>query len=133
MSLTILLPILALLICITLGVVLITPEVKANLLIWRGRESKARHLLEMLVEQNPEKLSLYRKLARIYFLENRRDKKAIKVFELILKLKIPFEWREELYKIIAKNYNIEGRKDSEAIRVIEKAVDNELKKLKSFA
>ncbi len=133
MSLAIALPILAILICLAAGLILFTPEVRANLLIWRGHERKARYLLETLLEQNPEKLGLYVKLARIYYLENRRDKKAIKAFELILRLRIPFEWRDELYKIIAKHYIIEGRKDSEAIRIIEKAVDKELKRLASFA
>ncbi len=115
------------------GIVLFTPEQRANLLIWRGKSARARNLLESLLQQNPEKMQLYRKLARIYYLENRRDRKAVKIFEFIVKFKIPFEWRDELYTVIAKHYIVEGRKDTEAIRLIEKAVNKELKRLKQYA
>lgn len=116
-----------------LGIAWFGPELRANFLIWRGREQQARQILETLLLQNPEKLQLCRKLARIYYLENRRDRKAIWVYELIIRFKIPFEWREDLYTIIAKHYIVEGRKDTEAIRIIEKAANKEIKKIKSYA
>ncbi len=116
-----------------LGIVWFSPELRANYLIWRGREQQARPILETLLLQNPEKLQLCRKLARIYYLENRRDRKAIWVYELIIRFKIPFEWREELYTIVAKHYIVEGRKDTEAIRIIEKAVNKEIKRIKNYA
>ncbi len=128
-----LLPLLLILICVIVGFTVFAPEVRAQLLLLRGRGQQARIILEGLLDKNPERLSLYRKLAKIYFLEKRRDKRALKVFELILKLKIPFEWRDELYTIVAKHYIVEGRKDSEAIRIIEKAVDKEMKKVASYA
>jgi len=111
------------------GVALFIPEVRAQFLLMRGNEKGARVLLERMLERNPEKLTLYRKLAKIYYMENRRDRRAMKAFELILRLKIPFESRDDLYTIVARHYIDEGRKDSEAIRLIEKAVDKEMKKL----
>jgi len=123
------LPLVLIFICMVAGIVLFTPEARARLLLMRGDEKGACIIWEGLLERNPEKLSLYRKLAKIYYIENRRDKRALKAFELILKLKIPFEWRDDLYTIMAKHYIVEGRKDSEAIRIIEKAVSKEMKKL----
>ncbi len=123
------LPIVLLTLFLIVGIFWFTPELRANYFLWRGNEHKARKLFEYLLNQNPEKLNLYRKLAQIYYMGNRRDKKALKIFEIILKLKIPFEWKDEILPVIAKHYIIEGRKDSEAIKLIEKAVDKELENL----
>jgi len=127
------LPIVLFILSLGAGILWFTPEYRANYWLWQGNDRKAGKLLESLIEQSPEKLHLYRKLARIYYLENRRDRRALKVFELILRFKIPFEWRDELYTLVAKHYIIEGRKDNEAIRLIERAVDKELKRMSSFA
>lgn len=113
---------------VVIGIIWSTPEFRANFLIWRRKDSQARALLEQIVEQKPNKMQLYGKLARIYYLENRKDRKAIRFYELIVKFKLPFEWRDELYVIVAKHYIKEGRQDTEAIRIIERAVDKELKK-----
>lgn len=124
-----LIPFVLIVFCMIAGVALFIPEVRAQFLLMRGNEKGARVLLERMLERNPEKLTLYRKLAKIYYMENRRDRRAMKAFELILRLKIPFESRDDLYTIVARHYIDEGRKDSEAIRLIEKAVDKEMKKL----
>ncbi len=110
-------------------VVSLSPELRANYLFWRGQNRKARKIYEALLERHPEKLNLYRKLGKIYYLENRRDKKALKIFELIIRLKIPFEYRDDIMLDVAKYYIIEGRKDTEAIKLIERAVDKEIKRL----
>lgn len=122
-------PLALLTVFLVVGIIWFTPELKANFLLWRGKNRRARKIFEYLLSQNPEKLNLYRKLAQIYYLENRRDRKAIKIFEIILKLKIPFEWRNEILPLVAKYYIIEGRKDAEAIKLIEKAVDKEIESL----
>ncbi len=127
------LPIILFGITLIFGLFWLSPEFRANFWIWRGNERKASPILEALVEQNPEKLHLYHKLARIYYLDNRRDKRALRIFELILRFRVPFEWRDELYTIVAKHYIIEGRKDADAIKLIERAVDKELKRMKTFA
>lgn len=118
------------LIAIIIIAIVILPELRANILIWRGKEREARKLLETLLEQDPAKIKLYTKLAKIYYLENRRDRRALRIFEMILRFRIPFEWRDELYTILAKHYIVEGRKDTEAIRLIEKAVDKEMSRMK---
>lgn len=107
----------------------VMPELRVSLLLWLGRDRQARKILEYLVEQNPERLNLYRKLGKIYYLENRNDRKALRIFEIILKLRIPFQWRDDILPLVARYYIQEGRKDSEALRLIEKAVSKELKKL----
>ncbi len=110
-----------------------SPDLRINYLVWRGNDKKARLLIESILNQNPERLNLYHKLAKIYYLENRRDKKALRIYETILKLKVPFEWRDELYTIVAKHYVMEGRKDTDAIRILEKAIDKEIIRTKRTA
>ena len=122
----VILPIILIVLFLTLGLVWFTPEFRANILLWQGREREARKIFEYLLKQNPEKVTLYGKLARIYCLEERRDKRAIRVFEIILKLRIPFQWEDQIVPMVARHYVAEGRKDSEAIRLIEKAVKIEL-------
>ncbi|MFQ5636840.1 MAG: tetratricopeptide repeat protein [bacterium] len=115
---------------LAMGIVWLTPGLRGNLLLWTGRERRARKLFEAELEQHPEKITLYKKLAKIYYLQNRRDKRALRVFDIILNLKIPFEWREEIQTEVAKYYIIQGRKDTTAIKLIEKAVDLEIEKLR---
>ncbi|MFQ6113111.1 MAG: tetratricopeptide repeat protein [bacterium] len=124
------LPVGLLIVFLVIGVIWLTPELRVKILLWQGKDRRARRVLEYLLEQNPERLNLYRKLGEIYYLENRRDKKAIRIFEIILKLRIPFQWREEILPIVARYYVEEGRKDSEAIKLVEKAVEKELKRLR---
>lgn len=126
----IIVPIIFLVIFLALGVVWFSPELRGNYWLWRGQMKKARKIFEMLIDQNPARMNLYRKLGKIYYLENRRDKRALKIFEIILRLKIPFEWKDEILTEVAKFYIIEGRKDAEAIKLIEKAVDREIKQLR---
>lgn len=114
---------------LAVGLVWFTPEWRANYFLWRGNTRKARKIYEYLLIQNPEKVHLYRKLGQIYIMEKRHDRKAIRVFEVIVKLKIPFEWLDDILPLVAKYYIIEGRKDSEAIKLIERVVDQELEKL----
>ncbi|MFQ5822660.1 MAG: tetratricopeptide repeat protein [bacterium] len=129
----ILLPIVLLFVFLVIGIIWFTPEFRVKILLRQGKDRKARKILEYLLEQNPERINLYRKLGQIYYLENRRDKKALRVFEIIIKLKIPFQWREEILPLVAKYYVDEGRKDSEAIKLIEKAVEKEIKQLKRYS
>ncbi|MCG8604316.1 hypothetical protein MJD09_04860 [bacterium] len=123
------LPILLLVIFLLIGLFWFMPELRANILIWQGREREARKIFEYLLRQNPDKVNLYCKLAKIYCLEDRRDKKAIRVFEIILKLKIPFQFEEKIIPRVAMHYVKEGRRDSEAIRLLERAVKIELEKM----
>jgi tetratricopeptide (TPR) repeat protein len=127
----IIVPIVLLVLFLAGGVIWFSPELRGDFWLWRGEMKKARKIFEFLLEQSPEKLSLYRKLGKIYYLENRRDKKALRIFEIIIRLKIPFEWRDEILSDVAKYYIIEGRKDAEAIKLIEKAVDREIKQLRT--
>lgn len=127
------LPIALMGVCLTFGIIFISREMRANFWIWQGNDRKGAQMLEAILDQSPEKLHLYRKLARIYYLENRRDRRALRIFELIIRFKLPFEWRDELYPLVAKHYIIEGRKDAEAIKLIERAVDKELKKMQNLA
>ncbi len=127
------LPGILLMMSLVFGLMWFSPELRANFWIWRGNDRKAGQLFESLIAQDPARLHLYPKLARIYYLENRRDKRALRTFELILRYKVPFEWRDELYTVVAKHYIIEGRKDTDAIRFIERAVDKELKRMRNFA
>ncbi|HEX9654453.1 MAG TPA: hypothetical protein VGA99_12145 [bacterium] len=126
----IIVPIVFLVVFLAIGLVWFSPELRGDFFLWRGQIRKARKIYEPLMDQNPEKLSLYKKLAKIYYLENRRDKKALRLFEVIIRLRIPFEWKDEIVTEVAKHYVTEGRKDAEAIKLIEKAVDREIKQLR---
>jgi len=107
-----------------------SPEYKIRYLMWRGNYRKARKIIEPLLAENPERLSLYRHLAEIYYFENRKDKQALRIFEIILRLKIPFQWKNEIFPLVAKYYISEGRTDSEALEIVEKAVERELLRIK---
>lgn len=126
----VLLPILIIVLLVIVAVTWISSENKIKYLMWRGNYFKARQILEPLLAENPERLSLYRHLAEIYYFENRKDKRALRIFEIILRLKIPFQWRNEIYPLVAKYYISEGRTDSEALEIIERAVEKELIRIK---
>lgn len=130
MFLFVLLPILIIVLLVIVAVTWISSENKIKYLMWRGNYFKARQILEPLLAENPERLSLYRHLAEIYYFENRKDKRALRIFEIILRLKIPFQWRNEIYPLVAKYYISEGRTDSEALEIIERAVEKELIRIK---
>ncbi len=122
----VLLPIVIIVLFVIVAVAWISPEYKIKYLMRRGKYRKARKMLEPLLEENPERLSLYRHLGEIYYFENRKDKRALWIFEIILRLKIPFQWKNEIFPLVAKYYISEGRTDSEALELIEKAVEKEL-------
>lgn len=126
----VLLPILIIVLLVIVAVTWISSENKIKYLMWRGNYDKARKILEPLLAENPERLSLYRHLAEIYYFENRKDKRALRIFDIILRLKIPFQWRNEIYPLVAKYYISEGRTDSEALEIIERAVEKELIRIK---
>ena len=126
----VLLPIVIIVLLIIVAVTWISPERKIKYLMWRGNYRKARQMLEPLLAENPERLNLYRYLAEIYYFENRKDKRALRIFEIILRLKIPFQWKNEIFPLVAKYYISEGRTDSEALEVMEKAVEKELIRIK---
>jgi len=126
----VLLPILIIVLLVIVAVTWISSENKIKYLMWRGNYEKARKILEPLLAENPERLSLYRHLAEIYYFENRKDKRALRIFDIILRLKIPFQWRNEIYPLVAKYYISEGRTDSEALEIIERAVEKELIRIK---
>ncbi|TDJ00264.1 MAG: tetratricopeptide repeat protein [Caldithrix sp.] len=126
----VLLPILIIVLLVIVAVTWIPSENKIKYLMWRGNYDKARKILEPLLAENPERLSLYRHLAEIYYFENRKDKRALRIFDIILRLKIPFQWRNEIYPLVAKYYISEGRTDSEALEIIERAVEKELIRIK---
>ena len=129
MSQFVLLPILIIVLLVIVAVTWISAENKIRYLMWRGNYRKARQILEPLLAENPERLSLYRHLAEIYYFENRKDKRALRLFEIILRLKIPFQWKNEIFPLVAKYYISEGRTDSEALEIIEQAVEKELTRI----
>jgi len=124
------LPVILIAFFIIAGVVGFSPELRLKIHLWRGNDRNARKILERLLDKTPERIELYPHLGRIYYHANRRDRRAIKVFETILLMKIPFQWRNDILPLVAKYYIQEGRRDSEAIRLIEKAVETELDRLK---
>ena len=126
----VLLPIVVIVLLVIIAITWISPEHKIKYLMWRGSYLKARKMIEPLLAENPERLSLYQHLAEIYYFENRKDKRALKVFEIILRLKIPFQWQTEILPLVAKYYISEGRTDSEALEIIEKAVEKELLRIR---
>lgn len=123
-------PVLLMLVFLILGLIWFTPEFRANILFWQGKREEARKIYECILRENPEKVGLYRKLAQIYCMQDRCDRKAIKVFEIILKLKVRFQWEDQIVPAVARHYIAEGRKDSEAIRLMEKAVKIELERVR---
>ena len=119
-------------ILLSLFMIRFLPEVRLWLLLRAKKPGEASKLLEQLLAKNPSQVNLYGKLGKIYFLQNRRDGRALKNFEIILKLQVPFQWRDEILPLVAMHYVSEGRRDWEAIQLLEKAVQKETTELAGF-
>lgn len=110
------------------GGLIFSPTIRARLYLMQGKYNQAALLYERILNKNPEKLKLYPQLANIYLLENRKDEKAIKVFELILKLNLFTQKKKEINSIVAGHYLAQNRTDIDAIKIMERELDSRINK-----
>jgi tetratricopeptide (TPR) repeat protein len=109
------------------------PALRARRAARRGDIEAACQIYLSLLEENPEKIKYYRILGELYYRQQRTDEQAMRIYEIIVRLNIPFQWRDEILPWVAEHYLKEGRKDSEALAVIETAVQSKLKKINRSA
>ncbi len=111
------------------GVYLFSPTVRARLYLIQGNYLKAADVYEKVLSKKPEKVALYPILANIYLLENRRDPRAIQVFEMVLKLNLLTSRTAEINSIVSDHYLTVGRTDRNVIAVMEQELSKKMKYL----
>ncbi|MFQ5822674.1 MAG: tetratricopeptide repeat protein [bacterium] len=113
------------------GVLVFSPTTRARLYLLQGKYDKAAYIFEKMLIKNSGRIKLYPLLANIYLLENRRDDRALKVFEMILRLNLYTKKKEEINSIMANHYLTQGRTDANAIKILERELSAKLKNLQS--
>lgn len=79
------------------------PTARAALLVALHRYEAAANIYELRLRANPALIKLYPRLAHLYLISGRRDRFALKVFQLVLKLNLATEDRELLRGILAQH------------------------------
>ncbi|MFQ5707469.1 MAG: tetratricopeptide repeat protein [bacterium] len=105
------------------GVLTFSPATRARLYLLQGKYENAARIYEKMLLRHPGKIKLYPVLANIYLLENRRDEKALKVFEMVLRLNLTTQQQREINTIMANHYLTQGRTDDDAIKIMERELD----------
>jgi hypothetical protein len=107
------------------GVVILSPTVRARFHVLRGNYAAGARIYEKILARHPQRVKLCLPLANLYLLLGRRDEAALKIFKTILQLNLAAPNRDEINAIVAQNYLTEGRTDSDAIEVLEGALKAE--------
>ncbi len=79
----------------------------------------AAAVLEQMIARHPEKLRLYPLLADLYLVLGRRDERALKIFETVIRFNLESRYLEKIHSAVAEKYLREYRMDSDAITVLE--------------
>lgn len=79
------------------------PTARAALLVRLHRYESAAKIYEQCLQANPALIRLYPRLAHLYLISGRRDRFALNVFQLVLKLNLATEDRELLRGILAQH------------------------------
>ncbi len=109
----------------TLGFIFFSPGMRARYHIFRNNHATAVAIYERVLARHPQRTKLYPLLANLYLLLDRRDEQAMKVYKMVLQLKIPIRNRDQINSIVAQNYLNEGRIDSDGIEVLENKLKTE--------
>ena len=120
--------ILAIIVLPVVGVVLVSPGMRARFYMLQGNYQRAIAIFEKQLTRNPGRVKIYLDLAQAYLLENRKDEKAVQAFEMVLRLNLRTRQKDEIVTIVANHYLREGRTDPEALKLMEKALGSELNK-----
>lgn len=108
------------------GIFALSPAMRARFLLLQGKYERAIKIYETILSRNPGKVRLYMTLANIYMLEKRQDDRAVKTFEMVLRLNMDTEHHDKIVAILANYYLREGRTDPEALEIMEKAAGTEI-------
>ena len=119
----------ALIVLPMIGVIYLSTSLRARYHMFRGHHSEAAQLFERKLARRPGKTKLYAELANAYLLLGRRDDQALRVYKMVLQLKLDTKNREALNAIVAQSYLAEGRSDATMIEVLENALKAERKRL----
>ncbi|MFQ6114971.1 MAG: tetratricopeptide repeat protein, partial [bacterium] len=113
------------------GILVFSPTTRARLYLLSGKNNRAAYIYERLLSKSPGRVKLYPLLADIYLLENRRDERALKVFEMVLRLNLTAKNKPEINSIVANHYLSEGRTDAHAIQIMERELNAKIQHLNS--
>lgn len=97
-----------------MGLFLFSPVFRARALAWRGNYGAAADIYENLLKQKPSRSGLYGKLANLYVLLNRKDKRAMQVYKMVMQLDLPTRQRPEIDLIMSQNAL--GERDLELVQ-----------------
>jgi len=92
---------------------------RARLHLLRGNYAAAAQIYESVLKRHPGRVKLYPLLAKIYLFMGRRDQEAMKIYKMLLQLKLSARHRDEINAIVAQSYLTEGRADADAVEVLE--------------
>ncbi|RMD85998.1 MAG: tetratricopeptide repeat protein [Calditrichaeota bacterium] len=106
-----------------------SPNLRARVYLSRGNYDRAALIYEKQLIKHPDRVYYYATLANIYLMANRRDEKALKVYEKTLKLNLYTQFKEIISSILANYYLQEGRTDEYALNLMEKALNNKLRRI----
>lgn len=119
----------ALIVLPMLGVILLSTDLRARFYLFRGRNAEAAQLYEKKLARHPGKTGLYAKLANAYLLLGRRDEQALKVYKMVLQLKLRTKNYDAINALVAQSYLAESKTDANMIEVLENALKAERRKL----
>ncbi len=112
-----------------IGVIYLSTSLRARYHMFRGNHAEAAQLFERKLARRPGKTKLYAELANAYLLLGRRDDQALRVYKMVLQLKLDTKNREALNAIVAQSYLAAGRAETNMIEVLENALKAERRRL----
>jgi len=80
--------------------VLLFPEVRARIYLLQGNYYRACQLYESILKRQPEKSKVYITLANLYLLKNRKDDKALQVYQNALQVEMDMTTRNKIAALV---------------------------------
>jgi tetratricopeptide (TPR) repeat protein len=94
----------ALVVLVAVGALALLPSNRARLHLWRGNQEAAAKIYEKMLENSPDRVSLYPVLADLYVQGGRRDGQAMEVYTKTLELDLPERKRKQLNSFVMEGY-----------------------------
>ncbi len=86
------------------GLIVVSPGVRARFYLLLGQRRRAIPIYESLLLKHPDMLWLYPALAKLYYRENRQDEQAMHVYKMIQHLAIKNKYADNLNANIVNRY-----------------------------
>lgn len=86
------------------GLLIFSPVSRAKALALSRNYAAAVEIYEAVLKSAPGRMGLYKELADLYVLLNRRDKRALQVYKTVLQFDLKAKKRHEIELIVSQNY-----------------------------